>query len=215
MNRFKHIICFFIILGILFCFTSSVKADPNPNIRITNVLRGEDGAMNEGYGGVITNQQTWEEFWGKLHANKLPIPKTPKIWFGNEVIVYCVSGRRPTGGYHMVVKEAIAESQWILIKCYEYTPHPTEFVSQAMTQPYHVVRLLLTPSIKRILPQNLLWKVESYQQTHPFGRLDRHDKYGQSGEMAGRWKGEWIKINDFYSENPAAQEEGDDPRAGN
>lgn len=183
------------------------------SLPITNIARGEDGALSLGYAGVITDNVMWKEFWSSLHSNKLPEPKLPHIWFNNnEIVVFCVSGRRPTSGYQMVVKNVVADHNGLVAHCYEHSPFPSQFVIQNITQPYHIVRILLTPSVKKILPGALPWRIEFYMQGHHLTQLGRHVLQGQPTEMVGKWKGHWVKISEFRSENSNDTEEGDDPR---
>lgn len=200
------------ILLFFYLFPISQTYASDKQISITNISRGEDGALSEGYGGVITTNELWKQFWASLHSNATPLPEPAKIWFGNEVVAYCVGGRRPTGGYQMIIKEAIATSSGMVIRCFEESPNPTQFVTQVVTQPYHIVRLRLTPPIKRILPENIPWKIEYYQEKYRLGPIGQHKHQGRPPEMVGLWQGKWIKVGEFTSDNPLTIDEGDDPR---
>ena len=208
---YRIIFCSTISL-VFFLFSFSQLNASEKQISITNISRGNDGAFPFGHAGVITTKDLWDQFWAALHANKTPVPQLSKIWFGDEVVAYCVGGQRPTGGYQMVIKDAIATPGGIVVRCYEHIPNPTQFVIQAVTQPYHIVRLRLTPSIKRILPQDLPWKIEYYQEIHRLGQIGQRKHQGRPPEMVGLWKGQWVKVGEFDSKTPIIIDDGDDPR---
>ncbi|MBC8390662.1 MAG: protease complex subunit PrcB family protein [Actinobacteria bacterium] len=64
--------------------------------------------------------------------------------FSKEIVVGVFLGEKPTGGYNIEITEVLEQNDYIevLIKIDE--PDPDEMVTQAITSPYHIIKLKIS-----------------------------------------------------------------------
>lgn len=92
---------------------------------------------------VIGTTEEWEAFWSSLHATSSAEPERPVVDFASESVIATCLGERPDGGYVTYFK-SISEpdgSGHVVLDGTELVAGPTCAVTQAVTQPYHVVRV--------------------------------------------------------------------------
>lgn len=117
------------------------------NIDFTTIARG----TNSGYQGasqmVIDNSEQWINFWQQHTSNAEPPPPVPQVDFSRDSIVAVFAGEKPTGGYSIEILSAetsgsqIQERSVIAITVQHCQPEPGDFVTEALTYPYHIIRI--------------------------------------------------------------------------
>lgn len=88
---------------------------------------------------VIRNEADWASFWDLLYANHSPKPALPPIDFTGDVVVALVDRERPTGGYSVTITDIRAAASGITVSASQVSPGPACVVTQAFTQPFHIV----------------------------------------------------------------------------
>lgn len=66
----------------------------------------------------------------------------PKVDFALHMIVAVGLGTRSTSGYEVTILGLKKRDRVLYVRCWERIPSPNEFVTQALTTPYHVMLLL-------------------------------------------------------------------------
>jgi hypothetical protein len=92
---------------------------------------------------VITTAPEWEELW-RAHRSARPRDQPPPaLDASREVIVAVFLGEKRTGGYAIDVVRVEEDRADRSVKVFirETSPPPGAMVTQALTQPYHIVRL--------------------------------------------------------------------------
>ena len=102
---------------------------------------------------VIKNEKTFLSLWLKVHSISSIIPELPKIDFSKETIVAVFMGGKSTGGYSISIEKIVDESipgakcapsakciGKVIVYYKETSPAPGDMVTQAFTQPYHIVK---------------------------------------------------------------------------
>ncbi|MCS7167884.1 MAG: protease complex subunit PrcB family protein [Gemmatales bacterium] len=90
---------------------------------------------------VIRDAKTWADWWDKVHSRVIPKPELPEVDFTKHMVVAVFMGMRSTGGYAI----RITDVRWdkakdkLQILVQEISPAPGAIVTQALTQPYHIV----------------------------------------------------------------------------
>ena len=101
---------------------------------------GEEGLKKENI--VISSKQDWKSFLSKIDkTNKVSKTFENAINFSEETIIVVVDKVRNTGGYSVEIIEAIKEGSTILIKVKTEAPKPTDMVTTAIVQPYHIIKI--------------------------------------------------------------------------
>jgi hypothetical protein len=78
---------------------------------------------------VIRDERAYAELWARLRD----APTRPRVDFERETVIAAFSGRRPSGGYTIEIMSADPLST--------LEREPAGFAFQALTSPYHVVRV--------------------------------------------------------------------------
>jgi len=92
----------------------------------------------ESHDYFIQTQQEWDELWQKTYWSS---SETPDIDFSSNIVIAVYMGERATGGYRIEItkiSEGVAHRR-IYIR--ETRPSPSDVVTFALTQPYHIVKL--------------------------------------------------------------------------
>lgn len=97
---------------------------------------------------VIRSQKEFEAFWQALYENRSPTPELPEVDFSQNMVVAAMLGVRPTGGYAIEVQEVAAGVTAAAIHVQVRTTAPGDGCGtyQALTSPYHVVKVAATAS---------------------------------------------------------------------
>lgn len=100
------------------------------------------------YSGIMTREQLvmesqdeWEEFWGRHTSVHVPAPNAPEVDFSEERGVAVFSGEKPTGGYSIEITKAELDEDEVTIFFEEVSPEPGQPVTEALTQPFHVIKI--------------------------------------------------------------------------
>lgn len=87
---------------------------------------------------IIQTQEEWEDLWQRTYSSS---SEPLEIDFKSHIVIAVYMGERVTGGYHIEIT-SIEESgvfRWVNIR--ETNPSPTDLVTMALTQPYHLVKI--------------------------------------------------------------------------
>lgn len=90
---------------------------------------------------VIASPDEWEEFWSRHASLQLPPPILPEVDFSAEMVIAVFSGEKPTGGYSVEISEVEFAEDEVNIFFEEVSPVPGEPVTEALTQPFHIIKI--------------------------------------------------------------------------
>lgn len=139
----------FLQVAVLFAASRQVaspSSDPVPEnvVRVPffTVEKGFKSGVRERKFVVITTAQKWKELWLTHRSGVFSDSEPPQIDLQQEMIVAAFAGEKGTGGYSIEIRE-IRQDTGKQVKVFweETYPLPDSPVIQALTQPYHIVRL--------------------------------------------------------------------------
>ena len=105
------------------------------------VLKDYRSGVRDPIEAVARNQTEWSALW-KRHASIEPNPPPlPAIDFSKEIVVAVFLGEKPTGGHDVEIVSTERSDGTLLISFVEKSPRPGGMVTQAFTQPFHIVRV--------------------------------------------------------------------------
>jgi len=142
----KKIIFLFFSLSAFLLFSGCNKNNSTPEIiseqkiNFTIIDQGTNSGLTVKQNYVILNNNDWQNFWQQLKANYLPIPAMPEIDFNQEMIIAVAMGQKSTGGYTITIKD-INKSADALTVISQNTSANGGITTQALTQPYCVVKI--------------------------------------------------------------------------
>ena len=139
MKTFILIIFSFILVG----------CPENTEVEFTSISKGNlYGAGEEGFGKeniIIASKEDWKSFLLKIDkVNKTSETFEKEINFSKEKIIVAIDKVRNTGGFSIEIESAIQSGKEIIFKVRTLGPKPTDMVTTAIMQPYHIVKIKTT-----------------------------------------------------------------------
>ncbi|MHA2020705.1 MAG: protease complex subunit PrcB family protein [Candidatus Thorarchaeota archaeon] len=92
---------------------------------------------------VILDNETWNNLWTDLHNRSSSVPDLPAVNFSSEVVIAIFQGECQTGGYDTTISRVTQAQNGLNVYIDESHPDPNCGTTQALTQPYHIVKIQL------------------------------------------------------------------------
>jgi hypothetical protein len=126
-----------VIAGCVAAFASSGE------IPFVTVDKGAISGIREPTFVSVLTDADWQELWHRHDAAKLPPRPLPRVDFTAEMVVAVFAGEKSTGGHAIeIARVEEQESPHELRVFYRQSaPSPGGVVLQALTQPFHFVRM--------------------------------------------------------------------------
>ena len=104
---------------------------------MTVVAGGSNSGVTEPKQVVVRTAAEWNALW-KTHAAEEP---APAIDFSKELVAAVFLGTRPTGGFRVEIIGARLAGEELIVEYEERRPAAGAIVTQALTTPFHIVRV--------------------------------------------------------------------------
>ncbi len=117
------------------------------NIDFTTIARGTDSSYLNVRQMAIRSLRRWSKVWQLHTCNTEPPPPIPQVDFSCYSVVAVFAGEKPTSGYSIkVIKVETNGSQTkgleaISISVRHRQPKAGDFVTEALTYPYHMIQI--------------------------------------------------------------------------
>jgi hypothetical protein len=126
---------------------------PTVEVSFQTIAKGYRSGVRESLQIVARNQAAWDALWKRhvsIETNPAP---TPAIGFAKEIVVGVFLGEKTTGGYDVEIIRAEQSDGTLVISYREKSPLPGSIAIQALTQPFHIIRIArddnLRPTFRR------------------------------------------------------------------
>jgi hypothetical protein len=129
------ILCFFIARPV---HSAANVAHPVP---FQTVLRGQQSAIEEPLQIVVRTQADWDKLWHRHYSGANNPPPFPRIDFDRDLVIGIFLGQKPTGGHAVAITRAEQRDSYLYVFYREKSPPPNAMVTQALTQPFDIVRV--------------------------------------------------------------------------
>jgi hypothetical protein len=110
-------------------------------LSMATVVRGHRSGIREPLQTVIRNQDEWKALWKTHSSTDINPSPAPIIDFNREMVVGIFLGEKPTGGYEVEIVRAEQRDSSLYFYYREKSPPLRAMVTQALTQPFHLVRV--------------------------------------------------------------------------
>lgn len=110
-------------------------------VPLTTIQKGFYSGVREPLQVVIRDQQQWVALWARHSSIRDKPPPPPSVDFAAEMVVGLFLGQKSTGGYSVEITRAEMDGSDLRFYYRERSPTPGTIVTQALTQPYHLVKL--------------------------------------------------------------------------
>jgi PrcB C-terminal len=112
-------------------------------VSFVNLDKGFRSGLRERKFVVIKTANEWKELWSSHMSGSIPPKALPSVDFQTEMIVAVFLGERMTGGYGVEITkiEESRQKRILTVTIRETKPPADAMVTQALTQPVHIVKL--------------------------------------------------------------------------
>jgi hypothetical protein len=133
----------------------SIAADVPPKHSFVSVAKGPRSGVRERKLAVVKSETEWADLWNLHAALATPRKEPPAVNFQSEMIVAVFAGEKRTGGYAIEITRVEQDPTKNLVEVFvrETKPPPGAITTQALTQPFHIVKLNKTE-----LPVNFVFQ---------------------------------------------------------
>lgn len=125
----------------------SNMASPN-RLSFRTVAKGYRSGIRESLQTVIRNQTEWQKLWQRHTSSQPKPPPPPAMDFKSEMVAAVFLGEKPTGGYGVEIVRVERNHGTFTVLYKESEPPPGAMTTQALTQPFHIVRIPATDAEK-------------------------------------------------------------------
>jgi PrcB C-terminal len=123
------------------------------DLSFQTVAKGSRSGVREPLQISIRSQAEWDALWKRHVSIETNPPPPPVIDFNKQIVIGVFLGEKPTGGYDVEIIRAEQTDGALVIHYREKNPPPGGIVIQALTQPFHIIRVArdnnLTPAFRR------------------------------------------------------------------
>jgi hypothetical protein len=105
-------------------------------VAFTTVARGTDSQVSEPREVLARSADEWRALWSTHSAGR-----APDLDISRFTVVGVFLGTRPTGGYEIEITRVLQEGAATVVEYRERRPPPDAFLIQALTSPFHIVRI--------------------------------------------------------------------------
>jgi len=109
-------------------------------LNLTAIDKGFSSGVEEALQVAIRTEAEWHAFWRRHTSNTQPPRAPPAVDFSAEMAVCVFMGTQSTGGYSIQIKSIEQGASGLRVVC-ETTSPRGGLTTQALTQPYHMVRV--------------------------------------------------------------------------
>ena len=110
-------------------------------LSMATVEKGQRSGIREALQTVIRNRDEWNAFWKRHASTNTPPALAPIVDFDREMVVGIFLGEKSTGGYEVEIVRAERRDSSLYFYYREESPPPNAMVTQALTQPFHLVNI--------------------------------------------------------------------------
>lgn len=108
-------------------------------IAFNEISKGLYSGVEEKRQIVINDPQSYRKLWNEVFSIYHPMADLPEIDFEKNTLIAVFMGTTSTGGYSVEITKISESSKEINVRIKYLTPAPDDFVTMALSQPYHLV----------------------------------------------------------------------------
>jgi PrcB C-terminal len=141
--RFSLALFIFLIGGLDACSAESPRTDNSGSgtVPVTTIQKGNFSGVRAPLQIVVRTPAEWESLWKRHASTQSPPSPAPVIDFRAEMVAGVFLGEKSTGGYEVEITKAELKDGSLVIYYLEKNPGSGGAAIQAITQPFHLVKL--------------------------------------------------------------------------
>jgi len=139
MKNYTALFLFICLLILTSCKTMKHKRAGNTKLDFIELKTGQYSGLDNRKEIVINDSSAFCELWNQMFSIYHPLPGLPEIDFMNYTLVGLSIGTRSTGGHSVEIVEILDTPEKVEIIYKISSPAADDYVTMALTQPYHMV----------------------------------------------------------------------------
>jgi hypothetical protein len=121
---------------------SEINMKPIMPVTFRTVGKGFRSGVHTPLQIAARSQSEWTALWRQHASVDSSSQQPPAIDFEREIVIGLFLGDKPTGGYDVQISRVERNNDALTIYYQEKSPLPGAMVTQAVTQPFHIVRII-------------------------------------------------------------------------
>jgi hypothetical protein len=110
-------------------------------VSFKTIAKGLRSGIREPSQIAVRSQSEWQKLW-RQHTSTSTVPAPlPVVDFDKEIVAAVFLGEKPSGGYGLEISSAEVADSSLTVFVKETSPKPGAIVTQAINQPFHIVRI--------------------------------------------------------------------------
>jgi protease stability complex PrcB-like protein len=110
-------------------------------VSFKTIAKGVRSGVREPSQIAVRSQSEWQKLW-RQHTSTSTVPAPlPVVDFDKEMVAAVFLGEKPSGGYGVEISSAEVADSSLTVFVKETSPKPGAIVTQAINQPFHIVRI--------------------------------------------------------------------------
>merc|ERR1712080_427547 len=114
--------------------------DVERDLECTTIHKGYSSGVQDRVYKAFSSTPTWSTFWTSHTSNSSPDRAAPLIDFAHNLVLAAFRGTFPTGGYGVEITKVRDTRDALVVHVKTRDPGPSSITTQAITQPFHMVR---------------------------------------------------------------------------
>ena len=130
-------------LAVLLLTSACAGRTPGTPLSFSTLELGASSGIREPTRVVVRTSREWLVVWAR-HVQPVGAVVPPPVDFSRDMVIGVFMGQRETGGYQIEITrvERVERMETVLRVTYQVRePEPGAILTQALTQPFHLVRL--------------------------------------------------------------------------
>ena len=112
---------------------------PESEITFKEISKGLYSGVEESKQIIINDPESFRKLWEEVFSIYQPTSDLPEIDFEKNTLIGVFMGSTSTGGYSVEINKIAEGAKQITIRLKYTSPAPDDFVTMALSQPYHLV----------------------------------------------------------------------------
>ncbi|HYF90798.1 MAG TPA: protease complex subunit PrcB family protein [Symbiobacteriaceae bacterium] len=128
--------------------TPAAAPDAPPPVQalaFSTLQKGAYSGVAERKAVLLTDEAGWKANWAQASARQVPGTEAPVLDFSQQSVVAVYMGEQRTGGYAIEITGVELTNGTLRVTVKQTRPGPGTIVTQALTQPFHMVRIPKVP----------------------------------------------------------------------
>jgi hypothetical protein len=124
------------------------SSQPKSQVSFQTISKGNRSGVRDFQQRIVRNQNEWEGLWRQHTATEANPSTPPAVDFNKEIVIAVFLGEKPTGGHTVELIQIDRNNGELEILFKEAAPPPGGIATQALTQPFHMVRVAMNGNPK-------------------------------------------------------------------